>query len=186
MRRRSSRTGRAGAPTSARSVQDACRTFVRSLNLPPVSGVRELRGYVEGLIGEPIVISPSLPADRGTPCGLVVKVAGVNYIGYDPGTSPSHQDHIIAHEFGHLLKGHAGKQAVPASATGIILGDIDSELIQMVLGRARYDDDDELEAELIGTYLQTHVRYSNSTPATQGADADRIMQTLIRRKNKPK
>ncbi|NEA53507.1 hypothetical protein G3I60_04900 [Streptomyces sp. SID13666] len=108
----------------------------------------------------------------------------MNYIGYDPSTSTIHQDDIIGHEFGHLLKGHSGTQEVPpASAEGVILGDVDLDLIQMVLCRARYDDEQELEAEIIGTYLQAHVRHANSTPATQGADADRVMQTLIRRKS---
>ncbi|QNA72067.1 hypothetical protein C8250_009250 [Streptomyces sp. So13.3] len=183
MRRRSRRTGRDEESTLAQPVLDKCRSFVRSLDLPRVESVRELHDYVEKLIGEPVIISPTMPADGGTPCGLVVKIAGVNYIGYDPGTSPSHQDHIIAHEFGHLLKGHRGNQVAPASAAGIILGDLDPELIQMVLCRARYDDEQELEAEIIGTYLQTYVRHRSSTPATQGADADRVMRTLIRRKN---
>ncbi|MCZ4123660.1 toxin [Streptomyces sp. H39-S7] len=185
MRRRSRRTGRAGVPAPAQSIQGACRTFVRSLDLPCVHGVRELTDYIERLIGEPIIISPSLSADGRTPCGLLVKIDGVNHIGYDPSTSSSHQDDIIAHEFGHLLKGHAGGQVTPASAAGIILGDIDPDLIQMVLCRARYDDKQELEAEIIGTYLQAHVRRSSGAPATQGPDGDRILQTLIRRKNNP-
>ena len=181
MRRRSRRTAQAETPASVDPVLDESRAFVRSLDLPRVTSVRELRGYIEELIGEPIHIAPGKPADGDNPCGMVIKSGGVNYVGYDPDTSPAHQDHIIAHEFGHLLKGHRGSRIDPASAEGIILGDLDEDLWATILGRTNYTEPVEREAEAIGSFLQAHV--ISSRPAPQSESADRITRTLMRRED---
>ncbi|MFI1201701.1 hypothetical protein ACH4VR_19980 [Streptomyces sp. NPDC020883] len=141
--------------------------------------MRDLRGYIEELIGEPIRIAPGKSADGTTPCGMVIRSGGVNYIGYDPDTSPAHQDHIIAHEFGHLLKGHHGSDLAPTAADGLILGDLDPSLWATVLGRTNYAETIEREAETIGSFLQAHI--ITSRPAPQSESADRITRTLMRR-----
>lgn len=179
MRRRSRRAHQAETPIAADPVLDECRSFVHSLDLPRVESVRDLRGYIEELIGEPIRIAPGKPADGETPCGMVVKSGGVNYIGYDPDTSPAHQDHIIAHEFGHLLKGHRGIATTLIPEGGVILGDLDSDLWATVLGRTNYAETVEREAEAVGSFLQAHV--ITSRPAPQSESADRITRTLMRR-----
>ncbi|MFF5566602.1 hypothetical protein ACFY7Z_13365 [Streptomyces sp. NPDC012623] len=180
-RRRSRRTGEAGPSVPVDPVLDASRSFVRSLDLPRVASVRELRGYIETLIGEPIQIAPGSPADGDTPCGMVVRSGGVHYVRYDPDTSPAHQDHIIAHEFGHLLMGHSGSRVEPASRDGVILGDIETDLWATVLGRTNYAETIEREAEAVGSFLRTHV--ITSRPAPQSESADRITRTLTRRED---
>ncbi|MYW67217.1 hypothetical protein GTY65_24570 [Streptomyces sp. SID8379] len=147
--------------------------------------MRELRGYIEELIGEPIIIGPGQPTSKDTPCGMVIRRGGVNYIFYDPDTSEAHQDHIIAHEYAHLLKGHRITMAAqkPDGDTddedAVILGDVDDELMSIILGRSDYNDDIEREAEGIGSFLQAYV--ISSRPAPQSESADRITRTLMRR-----
>ncbi|MFI1012575.1 hypothetical protein [Streptomyces sp. NPDC020965] len=181
MRRRARRNDRDEPPIPADPVVDECRSFVHSLDLPRVESVRDLRSYVEELIGEPIQIGPGKPAGTDTPCGMVVKSGGVNYIGYDPETSTAHQDHIIAHELGHLLKGHRGSRVSPASDDGVILGDLNTDLWATVLNRTNYAETIEREAEAIASFLQAHVTTSTSPPEPQSEAADRITRTLMRR-----
>ncbi|WP_328333508.1 ImmA/IrrE family metallo-endopeptidase [Streptomyces sp. NBC_00455] len=180
-RRRSRRNGKAEPSISVDPVLEESRRFVQSLDLPRASSVRDLRGYIETLIGEPIEIAPGRPTDGDTPCGMVVKSGGVHYVRYDPDTSPAHQDFIIAHEFGHLLKGHSGSRVEPASQEGIILGDVEMDLWATVLGRTNYAETIEREAEAIGSFLQAHV--ITSRPASQSESADRITRTLMRRED---
>ncbi|MFD3514823.1 hypothetical protein [Streptomyces sp. NPDC058657] len=144
-----------------------------------MESVRELRAHIEEVIGEPITIAPGDPTDGTTPCGMVIRSDGANFIGYDPDTSPAHQDFIVGHEFGHLLRRHKGRVIEPASDEGIILGDIDADLFGTVLNRTDYTETDEREAEAIASFLQAHV--INSRPAPQSASADRITRTLTRR-----
>ncbi|RLU79931.1 hypothetical protein CTZ27_35870 [Streptomyces griseocarneus] len=157
-------------PTHVDPLVEECRAFVASLGLPPAASVRDLRSFVEKRIGQAIHIAPHDRADGSLPCGMVIASGGANYIGYDPETSPAHQDHIIAHELAHLLKGHRGEPLV---------NDLDADLLATILGRTDYDEDAEREAELIGSLLQTHV--INSRPASQSESADRIARTLMRR-----
>ncbi|WP_208874729.1 ImmA/IrrE family metallo-endopeptidase [Streptomyces sp. PBH53] len=169
MRRRARRTT-STEPTHVDPLVQECREFVKSLGLPPAASVRELRSFVEERIGQSIRIAPHETADGSQPCGMVITSGGVNYIGYDPETSHAHQDHIIAHELAHLLKGHRG---VP------LVSDLDSDLLATVLGRTNYDEDTEREAEIIGSLLQAHVITNPSAP--QSESVDRIARTLMRR-----
>lgn len=152
-----------------------CREFVESLGLPPATSVRDLVPFVEAKIGEPIHIAPHDRTDGTLPCGMVIRRGEGNFIGYDPETSPAHQDHIIAHELAHLLLGHRG--AAPADDFELDL--LDDELLVTVLGRTDYDEDPERLAEGVGTLLQAHV--FTSRPASKSESADRIARTLMRR-----
>ncbi|WP_143664395.1 hypothetical protein [Streptomyces sp. NRRL B-24572] len=134
-----------------------------------------MRGFVETRIGQPIHIAPHERADGTLPCGMVITSGGANYIGYDPETSHAHQDHIIAHELAHLLKGHRGALLVESFDVDLL----DDDLLATVLGRTHYDQDSEREAEVIGSLLQAHV--ITSRPASRSESADRIARTLMRR-----
>ncbi|MGW1275578.1 hypothetical protein ACWD4V_01285 [Streptomyces tsukubensis] len=176
MRRRLRRTERAAPPVAADPVLDECRDFVDSLDLPVVERVRDLCDYVAELIGEPIHLRPGKPAGAGTACGMAVRGDGKVCISYDPDSSPAHQDHIIAHELGHLLKGHVG---VPQEQKGVVLGDLDPDLMFTVLTRTNYDEIEEKEAEGIADLLEA--RLTKGRPAPQSETADRITRTLMRR-----
>ncbi|WP_435057587.1 hypothetical protein [Streptomyces sp. bgisy060] len=173
MRRRALRT--ASEQATIDPLVDECRNFVRSLGLPRVASVRDLRGFVEERIGQPIHIAPHDRSDGSLPCGMVITSGGANYIGYDPETSTTHQDHIIAHELAHLLKGHRGELLAETFDVDLL----DDDLLATVLGRTDYDEHSEREAEAIAGFLQAHV--ISNRPASQSESADRIARTLMRR-----
>ncbi|BCL31015.1 secondary metabolite protein [Streptomyces aurantiacus] len=103
----------------------------------------------------------------------------MSYVFYDPETSPAHQDHIIAHEFAHILKGHRGSTTLPAPDGGGLLSLLDPALIAAFLGRTGYAEHDEQEAEMVGSFLQAHA--NSYRPPTRSEEADRITRTLLRR-----
>lgn len=103
----------------------------------------------------------------------------VSYIFYDQETSAAHQDHIIAHELAHILKGHRGATTLATLDVGGLFSLLDPALIKTVLGRTDYTEQDEREAETVGTYLQQHA--NSYRPPTRSDEAYRITRTLLRR-----
>ena len=159
-------------------VRLGCRDFVSSLNLPPVSSVRELHPFVEEFIGQPIRLEPA-KVGASVPCGMWISTADESYVFYDPATSTAHQDHIIGHEYAHMLKRHRGSTTLPVPAAGDLLGLLDPNLVAAVLGRTDYSEHDEQEAELVGSFLQAHV--NSYVPPARSEEADRITRSLLRR-----
>ncbi|MFJ9963911.1 M48 family metalloprotease [Streptomyces avermitilis] len=163
-------------------VRRGSQDFVQSLQLPPVASVRDLLPFVGEHIGQSIQLQPA-EVGESVPCGMWIATRTASYVFYDPDTSPAHQDHIIAHEFGHMLKGHRGSRTLPTPDAGGLLTLLDPALIQAVLGRTDYAQHDEQEAEMVGSYLQEHAN-SYRPPSSQGlwrtAEADRIARTLLR------
>ncbi|MFD7334855.1 hypothetical protein ACFV98_02480 [Streptomyces violascens] len=169
------------------SVQRASERFVRDLSLPSVTGIRDLLPEVERRTQRAVKLEPA-EVGWSAPCGMWVATAKSHYIFYDPRTSVAHQDHIIAHEIAHILKRHEGERELPAEATEGLLTLLDPELIQTVLGRAQYDDAEELEAELVGTYLQAHVHFHQKyqVAISDETESDRVARTFLRpRKSSP-
>ncbi|MDI3405825.1 toxin [Streptomyces cavernicola] len=174
------------------AVRLSCRDFVRDLRLPAVAGVRDLVPYVEQRTGRALRLEPAeVAASESVPCGMWLATRDTHYVFYDPRTSRSHQDHIIAHEFGHILKEHRGGPALRDKDAAALITHIDPAVVRAVLGRTDYAEHDEREAELIGSYLQAHASahtspyaspyegpFAPSAPADQ--DAARVARTLLR------
>ncbi|KPC78592.1 hypothetical protein [Streptomyces tendae] len=102
---------------------------------------------------------------------------------YDPRTSCLHQDHIIAHEFSHLLLGH--HQNRPASAlSSTIFTSVGSATVEMMLGRTKYDEDEERDTELLASLLQRRIidRWLRSDESSGDEVQDRVTHTLLRRR----
>ncbi|MCM3882288.1 hypothetical protein [Frankia sp. R82] len=123
------------------------------------------------------------PAPRGVGqgmCGMWIRTTqGVDYIFVREDTSRAHQDHIIAHELGHILRDHRGGLSFSAvnPVTTRLAPTLDPEIVRMMLGRSSYEDSDEREAELIGTYLQRRIHH---TAGRRVWNHDRVTATLLR------
>ncbi|GAB3677585.1 hypothetical protein [Saccharopolyspora tripterygii] len=86
------------------------------------------------------------------PFGLWLRTSSADYIIYQQETTVLHQQHIIAHELGHLLAGHSsddGDDAVWAE----LLPDVPPDLLRRALRRTHYDTDQERDAETVATLL---------------------------------
>ncbi|MFC8208948.1 MULTISPECIES: hypothetical protein [Streptomyces] len=115
--------------------------------------------------------------DASAPCGLWLGTETTDYVFYDAGISAAHAEIIVGHEFAHMLRRHGGSPSIALGNLGGLITDIDPRTIQLMLGRTRYNNPEEFEAEMLGSLLQEHVsapRFKNSQ------DTDPIARTLLR------
>ncbi|MGC4998512.1 hypothetical protein [Streptomyces sp. BV129] len=151
------------------------------LKLPPVTSIRDLSDEVARRTGRKVVLEPREQAP--SVCGACAVTESAVHVFWDPRTSSLHQDHIIAHEFCHLLLGHHEKR--PASAlSSTIFTNIDLATVQMMLGRTKYDEDEERDTELLASLLQRQIidRWLRSDESSGDEVQDRLTHTLLRRR----
>ncbi|SFO03937.1 ImmA/IrrE family metallo-endopeptidase [Amycolatopsis rubida] len=103
--------------------------------------------------GKPIRLLAA-PMDVPGPFGLWIKMAAADVILYQAtGTTRFHQEHIIAHELGHLLADHPSDEG-DDDMWRLLLPDIPPEAIRTALRRrTSYADEHEREAEALATVL---------------------------------
>jgi hypothetical protein len=104
-------------------------------------------------LGQPIVlVAMSMPA--GAPYGLTLFTDVGNVIAYEQRTSRVHQDHIIAHELGHVVLGHRALALDDAESFQLLLPSLRPGLVRQVLGRSgAYSGLEEQQAEMMATLL---------------------------------
>lgn len=168
----------------ADEIERRSRAFVEELELPPVGSVLDLVPFMENRLDRSIRLMPFTPdpsdpdsLDASAPCGLWLATETTDYVFYDTGISLPYAEIILGHEFAHMLKRHRGNSSVAAGDLGGLITDIDPSTVQLVLGRTRYNDPDEFEAEMLGSLLQEHVSTSRSADSR---DTDPIARTLLR------
>lgn len=101
--------------------------------------------------GKPIQLI-AYPLEVPGPFGLWLSTPSADYILYQAQTTRLHQEHIIAHELGHLLANHGSAEDDDA-VWRELMPDIPPEMIRRALRRSAYDTDQEREAETAATIL---------------------------------
>lgn len=107
--------------------------------------------------GRPIRLAP-LPDGNGSPCGLWVATAEVDWVFHQVATSPLHQEHIILHELAHMIFDHEIVRARPETLRTRLLPNLDPRVVAAVLARGQYSDEQEQEAEMLAGLIGTHAR----------------------------
>lgn len=104
--------------------------------------------------GRPIRLLPTdTSAFTESPCGLWLIYDNEDVILYEAGTSGYHIDQIVCHEIGHMVLGHGRGQRASTDRTPNLeklrklLPDIDPTIVQNMLGRKAFADDQERDAE---------------------------------------
>ncbi|MEU6470195.1 hypothetical protein ABZ927_27955 [Streptomyces massasporeus] len=151
------------------------------LKLPHVTNIRDLSDEVSRRTGRTVVLEAREQAP--SVCGACAVTESAVHVFYDPWTSVLHQDHIIAHEFSHLLLGHHENRPVSALAPAFITS-VDPATVQMMLGRTKYDEDEERDTELLASLLQRQIidRWLRSDKSSGDEVQDRVTHTLLRRR----
>lgn len=137
-----------------RRMRRHCARLVRDINVPVPFDAEALCREVGDRLGQPIHLLPvAMPADG--PSGLVISGTRAHYLCYDSGTRPLHQQHIIAHELGHLIAGHTSGHVEDIEAgASALLSTLDPGVVRQALARdAGYDRREEAEAEIIADLL---------------------------------
>lgn len=155
--------------------------LLAELKLPHVTNIRDLSGEVSRRTGRAVVLVPREQAP--SVCGACAVTESAVHVFYDPRTSVLHQDHIIAHEFSHLLLGHHDNR--PASAlSSTVFTSVGASTVQMMLGRTKYDEDEERDTEQLASLLQRQIidRWLRSDESSGDEVQDRVTHTLLRRR----
>ena len=101
----------------------------------------------------PIVLLP-VRMRASHPSGFWLETASADIVGYEADTSPTHRQHIIAHELSHILCGHRNPVVVDGGGPAPFFPDLDPELVRSVLRRLTgYSDTQEYEAEIMAWLL---------------------------------
>lgn len=129
-----------------------CRETVAALDLPRPFDVRTLCARVGQRRGRPIaLLGMALPPDG--PAGLWISTDRGDYIVFENTTSPLHQEHIILHELGHLLLGHAGAAGLSDAQVRRMFPELNADVVRRVLGRGGYSTEEEQEAEMLASMI---------------------------------
>ncbi|MEU0400034.1 ImmA/IrrE family metallo-endopeptidase [Streptomyces sp. NPDC006197] len=147
--------GRAVRGVTARRRRARCAALVRGLGLPSPYGIPDVCRRVTERTGRAIHLE-AMPFPADGHCGVWVRTSQADYIFYEQRTSPIHQQHIIGHELGHLLCHDEERPREPAASdrtARLLLPEIDPRTITRVRRRTAYTDEEEQEAELIGSLL---------------------------------
>lgn len=149
---------------SFRQLRNRCEAMVRGIEIPDPFSILAMSGTISARRGRPLHLHPSPGALLG-PCGMWVATAGSDYVLYDGATSRLHQEHIILHEFGHLLCAHEPAETADVGMIARALGSsLDGELLGRVLKRDRYDEAEEQEAEMVASLLRQRAGRSTAAP----------------------
>ncbi|AGM05513.1 hypothetical protein [Amycolatopsis keratiniphila] len=101
--------------------------------------------------GRPIKLV-AFPMEVPGPCGAWLSASSGDYIVFQSETTRIHQEHIIAHELGHILSGHRAEPD-EEEIWSRFMPDLDPGVIRRLLKRTQYDSVREREAETIATLL---------------------------------
>ncbi len=112
--------------------------------------------------------------------GLWVATEDEDYVLYESGTDPEHQNHIILHEVGHIVCGHQPESITQAELLAYLLDGLDAEFIRGVLHRGGYSSKAELEAEVFASVLQARSVSPVCDPTVAGQDMADAMTRVMR------
>ncbi|MEU3372856.1 regulator component [Streptomyces sp. NPDC006711] len=138
-------------------LQRRCIAILRDLGVERSLPFDAVRARVEELRGRPLVLRelPEEAALSGV-CGLWLGTDAADYIFYEARTAPLHREHIILHEIGHVLCDHRRDVAAQAGdLAGPGTGDLQPQLVRRLMARSSYSTQEEQEAEMIASLIQS-------------------------------
>lgn len=93
--------------TTTSGARSRCRELLRQLSVPQPFVLEEFLDRIERRVGHVIDLRG---ADLGgsAVCGMLLGTKDRLIVLYPNNTTAMHRQHIIVHEFGHLLLGHTG------------------------------------------------------------------------------
>lgn len=121
------------------------------------------------------------PLEVPGPFGLWLSTPSADYILYQTETTEDHQEHIKAHEVGHMLAEHESDDA-DDTVWQEIMPDIPPHMIRRALRRSHYDSEHEADAECVADLLLTE-SITGHHPAASTMRAQRAQRALSSEKD---
>lgn len=136
-----------------------CDELLAGLNLPQGADIFALCQGLSRQRGRAVRVVPvELPDPQLY--GIWFSTDDTDYIAYEKRTSRLHQEHIIAHELAHIIRGHRGIGGGPGTEAGPggLFPSLDPKVVRSMRPRAGYSDSDEQEAEAMASLLLARLR----------------------------
>ena len=123
------------------------------VDMPVPLTVQGLVSTLETARRRPIQLVAMTISEQAGPCGLWVATAATDYVLYRRDSSPVLQVQTMLHELMHMALGHTGKPVIRGAEQ--LTQSFDAAGAETVLARtsATYDQQQEMDAELLATYL---------------------------------
>ncbi|MFF3916369.1 regulator component [Streptomyces sp. NPDC001852] len=132
-----------------------CQSILDALDAPKVYSFEAICRWVEELRERPLILRelPSQAAVAGA-CGLWIGTDDADYVFHEVRTARIHQDHIVLHELAHIICDHNRVES-NGNVFGEMLSDLQPHMIKRLMGRTSYTTNEEQEAEMIASLLQS-------------------------------
>jgi hypothetical protein len=134
-----------------------------ALGLPGEPDIVRLAGRISERRGRPIRLVP-MEMRAFDPYGLWIASADTDFICYEANTSKHHQEHIIAHELGHMICCHRGVVRPDEKTMKLLFPDLSPHLIRGLLHRTGYSDIEEEEAEIMASLIMAIAEHHAVSP----------------------
>jgi hypothetical protein len=158
-----------------KTLRAQCTRRLAGLEIPDPFDIGVLCDNVAALRGRPLhVLELPEGGPKGMPCGMWMGTHDADFIWYDASTSRAHADHIIAHELAHMLCDHFGPADEVFSAS--LAPQVAPSTVKLMLGRTRYDTEQEREAELLASLLTAPAAVA---PEVDGPVLSRLQENLF-------
>lgn len=124
-----------------------------------------------GLARNRPIIPVEWPFEAGDPYGAWCPGPSTDWIFVQKAASFGHQEHIVAHELGHLLAGHEPEC--------VIDGEDDDQWPGQIMRRTKYDSAQERDAETVATLLLQAAAARSGVVRPSGTDRARTAQHAL-------
>lgn len=163
---------------SKKEIRRRCQALVAELDIPVPFNAYTLCARIAARRGRAIRLRAVAMAVE-SPCGIWLSTADCDYIFYEERTSRLHQEHIVAHEIGHMLCNHHATTIFQPEIARLLLPSLDPKLVNRVLSRTRYPLAEEQEAEMIASLiLQRASRWHPESEWAAPTDGAGVRQRL--------
>lgn len=131
---------------TSRRLRRNCASMLNDLNLPDPFDLERFCQQLAQRRGRPLRLVPVL-THGGSNGGYWIRTRIDDVVIYESGTTAAHSLHIALHEIGHLLFDHHGRPQTGGRPWAVLFRHLDPAVVQRVLGRSDYEEDEEREAE---------------------------------------
>ncbi|GGP63807.1 MULTISPECIES: toxin [Streptomyces] len=135
-----------------KKVRHTCEALLAKWGMEHGCGIEELHRFLSVQNRRPIHLIP-MPFPERHLFGLWLKMDDFDVIAYEKAASQSHKEHIIAHELAHIAFQHRGSVDFDRGDAGQLFTDVEPGVVQSMLMRSRYSDDEEQEAETMASLI---------------------------------
>ncbi|SDN06494.1 hypothetical protein [Allokutzneria albata] len=131
-----------------------CTQRLEGLRLPQPLSAAALRDEITRLRQRRLYLHPIVP-NTGM-CGLWLETERADHIFVERRTSHAHQQHILAHELGHMLFEHSHPivdESTLVLGSGRVSSASGEDVARTLLAGSNYSSEEEAEAEMVATLI---------------------------------